>query len=194
MSVGSNNSQGCAVWLASWFKWLIGTIIALLAAGSGIVALLNYFNSQPLPSALPAVISTSTPTPYRQMLPVTPRPTAPPETFSGVYGTARLDWSAHGISYVGIAKLSGPIGGIAVEYYSPDVGAKLTVLQDLELQSYQGNWFYVGHNPTYASIGQPANYSPDTFKLSPISTGGWTIIEMCDLQGVCALVTTTPLN
>lgn len=32
-----------------WFKWIVGTIIACLAAGSGIVALLNYFSPKPLP-------------------------------------------------------------------------------------------------------------------------------------------------
>jgi hypothetical protein len=35
MSNGSNSP-------AEWFKWVIGVIIALLAAGGGIVALLQY--------------------------------------------------------------------------------------------------------------------------------------------------------
>jgi len=41
-SQGSGESQGCA----SWFKWLVGIVIACLGAGGGIVALLNYFESQ----------------------------------------------------------------------------------------------------------------------------------------------------
>src|SRR5258706_11048129 len=45
MSQGSNSNTG-------WLKWLIGIIISLLAAGSGIVALLNYFNPRPLPATL----------------------------------------------------------------------------------------------------------------------------------------------
>lgn len=39
MSNDSSSSNG----YTSWFKWLVGIIIALLAAGGGIVALLNYF-------------------------------------------------------------------------------------------------------------------------------------------------------
>ena len=31
---------------AGWFKWLVGVVIALLAAGGGIVALLNYIEGQ----------------------------------------------------------------------------------------------------------------------------------------------------
>lgn len=38
----ARDSQGCA----GWFKWLIGIVIALLGAGGGIVALLNYQDSQ----------------------------------------------------------------------------------------------------------------------------------------------------
>ncbi|MCB9007849.1 MAG: hypothetical protein H6656_10870 [Ardenticatenaceae bacterium] len=40
MSQETQNRGGCA----SWFKWIIGVIIALLAAGGGIVALLNYID------------------------------------------------------------------------------------------------------------------------------------------------------
>ncbi len=49
MSAGSSGSDGCA----SWFKWLVGVLIALLAAGSGIVALLNYFTPRPGPDPNP---------------------------------------------------------------------------------------------------------------------------------------------
>lgn len=42
MSQGSGDSKGCA----GWFKWLVGILIALLGAGGGIVALLNYFEAQ----------------------------------------------------------------------------------------------------------------------------------------------------
>jgi hypothetical protein len=42
MARDSSDSQGCS----GWFKWLVGIVIALLAAGGGIVALLNYFEGQ----------------------------------------------------------------------------------------------------------------------------------------------------
>jgi len=32
---------------ADWFKWVVGITISLLAAGGGIVAILNYVNSPP---------------------------------------------------------------------------------------------------------------------------------------------------
>lgn len=53
MSRDSNSSGGCG----EWFKWLVGIVIALLAAGGGIVALLNYFNP-PRPPATFAPPST----------------------------------------------------------------------------------------------------------------------------------------
>ena len=40
MSNNSTMSRGCA----GWFKWLIATLTALLAAGGSIVALINHFN------------------------------------------------------------------------------------------------------------------------------------------------------
>ena len=43
---------------ADWFKWLIGTIIALLAAGGGIAALLNYRDSHHSPPAVSAPAET----------------------------------------------------------------------------------------------------------------------------------------
>jgi hypothetical protein len=46
----SRDSQGSA----GWFKWLVGVMITLLAAGSGIVALLNYFNPPQAPTPTPA--------------------------------------------------------------------------------------------------------------------------------------------
>ncbi len=42
MTPGNSNSTG---W-ASWVKWLVGAIIAVLAAGTGIVALLNYADNK----------------------------------------------------------------------------------------------------------------------------------------------------
>jgi len=49
---------------ADWFKWLVGTIIALLAAGGGIVALLNYSHSpRTLSSQSPPVTNSSPPAP-----------------------------------------------------------------------------------------------------------------------------------
>ena len=42
MTPGNSNSTG---W-ASWIKWLVGAIIAVLAAGTGIVALLNYADNK----------------------------------------------------------------------------------------------------------------------------------------------------
>ncbi|HKF36237.1 MAG TPA: hypothetical protein VKB35_04995 [Ktedonobacteraceae bacterium] len=46
----------------STFRWLISTLIAILAAGSGIVALLNYVHSsqQPPPTPIPGVSPSST--------------------------------------------------------------------------------------------------------------------------------------
>ena len=42
MPPNSNNGS-------DWFKWFIATLIAILAAGGGIVALLTYFNPKPDP-------------------------------------------------------------------------------------------------------------------------------------------------
>jgi hypothetical protein len=39
----------------SGFKWIVGTVIALLGAGGGIVALLNYFNLQTTTNPLPTI-------------------------------------------------------------------------------------------------------------------------------------------
>lgn len=36
----------------NWFKWIIGTLITLLAAGGGIVALLTYFNPPHQPPSM----------------------------------------------------------------------------------------------------------------------------------------------
>jgi hypothetical protein len=49
MAGNSDTSNGCA----GWFKWAIGALIALLAAGGGIVALLNYINRPPSPGPTP---------------------------------------------------------------------------------------------------------------------------------------------
>jgi hypothetical protein len=54
MSRNTNNSKGCG----SWLQWLVGILIALLAAGGGIVALLGYIN-QPPPAPTPVVCSLS---------------------------------------------------------------------------------------------------------------------------------------
>jgi hypothetical protein len=45
-----------------WVKWVIGTIISLLAAGSGIVALVSYFAARPTPVPRPSPPSTQRPT------------------------------------------------------------------------------------------------------------------------------------
>lgn len=56
MTHDSSSSEGCA----SWFKWLIGIVVAVLAAGSGIVALLNYLNPrQPPATAIPRPTATA---------------------------------------------------------------------------------------------------------------------------------------
>lgn len=49
MARDSSDSAGCA----GWFKWLVGIVIALLAAGGGIVALLNYFSPPSTPREPP---------------------------------------------------------------------------------------------------------------------------------------------
>lgn len=55
----SSDSQGCA----DWFKWLVGIVVALLAAGGGIVALLNYIDPpRPLPTVPPTPPPTTTST------------------------------------------------------------------------------------------------------------------------------------
>jgi len=50
MASESGDSSGCA----GWFKWLVGIFVALLAAGGGIVALLEFVSSE-TPSAPPVV-------------------------------------------------------------------------------------------------------------------------------------------
>jgi hypothetical protein len=63
----SNDSSGCAI----WFKWLVGVLIALLAAGGSIVALLNYFSPQVVTPEKP-VLSCPQPPPVEQIN-VTPK-------------------------------------------------------------------------------------------------------------------------
>ena len=51
------NREGCA----GWFKWIVGTFIALLGAGGGIVALINIGQpSAPAPIPTPIVITINT--------------------------------------------------------------------------------------------------------------------------------------
>jgi len=50
------SSEGCSGWL----KWLVGILIAMLAAGGGIVALLSYINPPRTPTPLPTAQPTST--------------------------------------------------------------------------------------------------------------------------------------
>ncbi len=126
---------------------------------------------------------------------VQPTQVTPSGTFPGFSGKAGLDWWTPLIHYTGIAQFSGQTGEITVKFFSPADGADVFVLQDLKLQYSDGVWEYVGSNPRDASTGQLASYSPDTFIVSPTSTGEWTIGETCDLlQAVCASVTITPLR
>lgn len=59
ISNNSNISQG----LGSWLKWMIGTAVALVAAGSGIVAILEYFEPEstyaPTDNSITVVIVTT---------------------------------------------------------------------------------------------------------------------------------------
>src|SRR5438874_572221 len=72
-----------------WLKWLVSTLIALLAAGGGIVALLQYWNHSPrqpspsttVPSRTSVTDSPRNPTgglPVASTEPTTPAPSEPP--------------------------------------------------------------------------------------------------------------------
>jgi len=117
--------------------------------------------------------------------------TNPSQSFSGIYGQARLDWAALGVAYTAVIETFGSTGTV---YVTSSTWPNAIVQQDLILQYHQGSWFYVGYDPRWAHNGLPVLYSPDTFKLAPSPIGGWSIVELCDTQWVCAPVTTTPLR
>ena len=117
----------------------------------------------------------------------------PSQSFSGIHGEAMLEWVAIGVAHNAIIQTNGPTGVVNVSYFHPDLGVNVIIQQDLKLQYYQGNWFYVGSNPRWAHNGLAAPYSPDTFKLAPSPMGGWSIVEVCDTQLVCAPVITSRL-
>jgi hypothetical protein len=119
----------------------------------------------------------------------------PTKTFAGINGKARLNWNIGTSAYIANIQLTGSTGIIDVGFYSPELGINVIIRQDLTLQDYRGDWFYVGSNPRYADTGvsAAATYFPDTFKLAPSSSGGWTIVATCDAQLACASVATTPL-
>jgi hypothetical protein len=165
---------------------LVGVVISL----GGLAILIN--NSSPTDSSIHLQpIDSPQPT-------ISLKPTLVnlPESFYGVTGKARLDWQVTGIYYTANIETTGLTGMASVTYNDPSTGAALYVTQDLNLQQYQGVWFYVGSNPrdTFTGATDSVHYSPDIFRLTPTSTGQWTIDAVCDLLYQCGLVTTTPLR
>lgn len=81
----SNDSNLTSSW-GGWLRWLVNTAIALIAAGSGIVAMLDYFNLSifaPASTSTAAMVAlTNTPS----ELPSTQ--TSPPPTPTAIYNTA----------------------------------------------------------------------------------------------------------
>ncbi len=114
MSRGSNSSEGCS----GLAKWLVGTFIALLAAGGGIVALLNYVKPPPPTPRPPSPVATLVPT--RIVTRATVIPLSTPQTviytitlFTGCIDNAGTDASVY-------IRLSGAgLGGIGGS--SPEV-------------------------------------------------------------------------
>lgn len=67
ISNDSNTSQGCSGWL----KWLIGTGLALIAAGGSFVAMLQYFNPRsdtPSSNTILVLPATNVPSPEPQVV------------------------------------------------------------------------------------------------------------------------------
>lgn len=59
----------------------------------------------------------------------------------------------------------------------------------MRLQYYENDIFLVGSNPKVSGTNIPAaHYSPDIFRVKKLPDGSLTISDMCDQNGVCALV------
>lgn len=192
-STSSNKIIRTVVVLGVIFTILfIGVVISL-----GGFALLINSSSPTEPSIhLQPVVSPSPTNVPQPTISLKPTMVNLPGSFQGVTGKARLDWQATGTNYIATIETTGLTGVATVTYINPLNGTNSYVTEDLNLQEYQGVWFYVGSNPrdTITGVAESVQYSSDIFRLTQTSTGQWTIDAACDLQYQCGLVTTTPLR
>jgi hypothetical protein len=94
--------------------------------------------------------------------------------------TFTLMWQSHHGTYVGHLRMQGVRGTFRVR--TPD---SAIIDQDITASYYKGAVLLVGSNPRYATSGGTVNdYAPDGFRLVPLSTGEWTIVDTIDAQGV----------
>ncbi|OAD21807.1 membrane protein [Candidatus Thiomargarita nelsonii] len=111
-----------------------------------------------------------------------------PPPVTEINGSVKVSWFLGGYQYVGILNLFGTYGTMRTTYFNPTTYMNEVVDQDMHLQSYQNEMFLVGSNPKVGGTNIPALYSPDTFRLKRLPDGSLTISDMCDQNGVCALV------
>jgi hypothetical protein len=57
----------------------------------------------------------------------------------------------------------------------------LLIEQDMSAQPHRGDVLLIGSNPRYAGL-KATWYLADSFRLTELSNGDWTIADTCDAQ------------
>lgn len=114
-------------------------------------------------------------------------PGSSPPAFPGFAGGVRLAWTWQGQPYVADLQTDGSTGAVRV-YYDPGTGVE-EVDQDVVLHEVDGQPFYQGMNPRYASNQEPhPTYQPDMFRVAMVDASSWGYTHVCSGE-FCEAVT-----
>ncbi len=112
-----------------------------------------------------------------------PEPTVPGYRFT-------LVWMGHDGNYRGTLIMRGVAGTFHVA-----TPRNVIIEQDMTARAHRGDVLLVGSNPRYGGSGAPAwrEYFADSFRLTQLPNGEWTIADTCDGQ-LCSVVYVVDAN
>ena len=169
----------------------IGLVGALCIALGAVVVVNRETGQSPEQTTSPTAVAPSTSTTAtsdtkRETATTIPEPDSPPEEeiFEGFSAEIVIFWERNvGDTYAASVLVDGATGIMIVDAPDPDTGLLIEVHQDLTLAADDnGDWAYIGSNPTLLDGSPLINYDPDILLLTEVD-GEWIIDQVCDSDG-----------